>query len=79
MARIFLQYIRDVAEIAVNLWVVIKTKQPYHMKQDIKNKEPQERQAYVPARVTVIEVSAHKVICQSPYGIPTEFDEENEN
>ena len=49
------------------------------MKQDIKNKEPQERQAYVPARVTVIEVSAHKVICQSPYGIPTEFDEENEN
>ena len=30
MARIFLQYVRDVAGIAVNLWVVIKTKQPYH-------------------------------------------------
>ena len=43
------------------------------------NSTKHRRQVYVPARVTVIEVSAHKVICQSPYGIPTEFDEENEN
>ena len=35
------------------------------MKQDIKNKEPQERQAYVPASVKVIEVTAQKVICTS--------------
>lgn len=37
------------------------------------------RQVYVPASVKIIEFSAHKVICQNPYGIPTEFDEENEN
>ena len=43
------------------------------------NNAQQRRQVYVPASVTVIEVSAHKVICQSPYGIPTEFGEENEN
>ncbi|MCQ2172485.1 MAG: hypothetical protein MJZ17_07035 [Bacteroidales bacterium] len=35
------------------------------MKQEIKNKEPQERQAYVPASVKVIEVTAQKVLCQS--------------
>ena len=42
------------------------------MKQDIKNKEPQERQAYVPASVKVIEVTAQKVLCQSggPYNNP---------
>ena len=35
------------------------------MKQEIKNKEPQERQAYVPASVKVIEVIAQRVICTS--------------
>ena len=35
------------------------------MKQDIKNKEPQERQTYVPASVKVIEVTARKVLCGS--------------
>ena len=35
------------------------------MKKEIKNKEPQERQAYVPASVKVIEVTAQRVICQS--------------
>ena len=35
------------------------------MKQDIKNKEPQERQAYVPASVKVIEITAQRVICTS--------------
>ena len=36
------------------------------MKQDIKNKEPQERQAYVPASVKVITTSVQRVICTSP-------------
>ena len=46
------------------------------MKQDIKNKEPQERQTYVPASVKVINVTAQKVLCQSggeyndPFGTP---------
>lgn len=35
------------------------------MKQDIRNKEPQERQAYVPASVEVIEITVQKVLCQS--------------
>ena len=35
------------------------------MKQDIKNKEQQERQTYVPASVKVIEVSAQRVLCGS--------------
>ena len=35
------------------------------MRQDIKNKELQERQTYVPASVEVIEVTAQKIICQS--------------
>ena len=35
------------------------------MKQDIKNKEPQERQTYVPASIKVIELTAQKIICQS--------------
>ena len=35
------------------------------MKQDIKNKELQERQAYVPASVKVIEVTAQRVLCGS--------------
>lgn len=35
------------------------------MKKDIKNNEPQERQAYVPASVEVIEVTAQRIICQS--------------
>ena len=35
------------------------------MKQDIKNKELQERQAYVPASVKVIEITAQGIICQS--------------
>ena len=33
------------------------------MKQDIKNKEPQERQAYVPASAEVIELSSQRGIC----------------
>ena len=35
------------------------------MKQEIKNNEQQERQAYVPASVKVIEVTARKVLCGS--------------
>ena len=35
------------------------------MKQDIKNNEPRERQAYVPACVKVIEVTAQRIICDS--------------
>ena len=35
------------------------------MKQDIKNNELRERQAYAPASVKVIEVTAQKIICQS--------------
>ena len=35
------------------------------MKQEIKNKELQKRQAYVPASVKVIEVTAQRVICTS--------------
>ena len=46
------------------------------MKNEIKSKELQERQAYVPASVKVIEVTAQKVLCQSggeyndPFGTP---------
>ncbi|MCQ2171162.1 MAG: hypothetical protein MJZ17_00175 [Bacteroidales bacterium] len=36
------------------------------MKENIKNNELQERQAYVPASVKVIEVTAQKVMCTSP-------------
>ncbi len=46
------------------------------MKQDIKNKELQERQSYVPASVEVIEVTAQKVMCTSP--IPNGFDPYND-
>ena len=35
------------------------------MKNEIKSKELRERQAYVPASVKVIEVTAQRVICQS--------------
>ena len=35
------------------------------MRQDIKNKELRERQAYVPASVKVIEVTAQRVLCGS--------------
>ena len=35
------------------------------MKQEIKNKEPQERQSYVPASVKVIGITAQKVLCIS--------------
>ena len=35
------------------------------MKQDIKNNELRERQAYVPASVKVIEVTAQRIICDS--------------
>ena len=35
------------------------------MKQDIKNNELRERQAYVPASVKVIEVTAQRVLCGS--------------
>lgn len=38
------------------------------MKQEIKNKEPQERQTYVPASVKVIETSVQRVICASGDG-----------
>lgn len=43
------------------------------MKQDIKNKEPQERQAYVPASVEVIETSEQGVICTSPNDVSNPF------
>lgn len=36
------------------------------MRNDIKNKEPQERTKYVPADVTVIEFAAESVVCTSP-------------
>lgn len=36
------------------------------MKNEIKNKEPRERQGYVPASVEVIEFTTQKIICQSP-------------
>ena len=35
------------------------------MKQDIKNKEPQERQTYVPASVKIIEITVQRIICTS--------------
>ena len=35
------------------------------MTQDIKNKELQERQAYVPGSVKVIKVTLHGILCQS--------------
>lgn len=35
------------------------------MKQDIKNNYQRKRQAYVPASVKVIEVTAQRIICQS--------------
>lgn len=41
------------------------------MKQEIKDKELQERQTYVPASVKVIEVSAQRVICTSGDGTET--------
>lgn len=36
------------------------------MKQDIKNNDLQERQAYVPASVKVIELSTRAMLCASP-------------
>lgn len=42
------------------------------MKQDVKKKEPQERQGYVPASVKVIELTTQRVLCQS--NGPTETD-----
>ena len=44
------------------------------MKQEIKNHEPQERQAYVPASVKVIEVTAQKVLCGSNPNSPEQYD-----
>ena len=35
------------------------------MKNEIKNNELRERQAYVPASVKVIEVTTQRIICQS--------------
>ena len=49
------------------------------MKQDIKNKELQERQSYVPASVEVIEITEQEVMCimcTSP--IPNGFDPYND-
>ena len=46
------------------------------MKQAIENKEPQERQKYIPARVKVINVSVRRVICTSPSGPDTETEPE---
>ena len=45
------------------------------MKETIKNKEPQERQAYVPASVKVINITAQKVICTSPNGNTEDLEE----
>lgn len=36
------------------------------MKQEIQNRNRQERRKYVPATVKVVEVTAQKVICTSP-------------
>lgn len=35
------------------------------MKQDIKSKEPQERQSYVPASLKVIEITSQGILCGS--------------
>ena len=43
------------------------------MKQDIKNNELRERQAYVPASVKVINVTAQRVICTSPSSVNDPF------
>ena len=43
------------------------------MKQDIKSKEPQERQSYVPASVKVIETLVQRVICTSPNDVSNPF------
>lgn len=40
-------------------------KYKYTMKQDIKNKELQERQTYVPASVKIIEITVQRIICTS--------------
>lgn len=45
------------------------------MKQDIKNKEPQERLDYVPASVKVVNVTAQRIICTSPNGNTEGLDE----
>lgn len=45
----------------------------------IEGNRPQERVPYVSPNVKEITVKGRTIICQSPYGIPTEFDEENEN
>ena len=44
------------------------------MKQDIKNKEFRERQAYVPASVKVINVTAQRVLCGSNEQYSSEDD-----
>ena len=41
------------------------------MKEEIKKFNEQERQAYVPARVKVIEVTAQKVLCGSGNDLTT--------
>lgn len=46
------------------------------MRNDIKTREPQERQKYVPADVTVIEFTAQSVVCTSPGWRNSETEEE---
>lgn len=48
------------------------------MTDNIRNASGQAIQYRAP-QVKVIVVKAQRVLCRSPYGNPTEFDEENEN
>ena len=44
---------------------------------EIKNLQTQERQAYVPASVKVINVTAQKVLCQSTPNSTEQYEREN--
>lgn len=45
------------------------------MKQDIKNNELRERQAYVPASVKTIELTSQKVLCGSYTSTGSSYDQ----
>ena len=47
------------------------------MKENIKNNELRERQAYVPASVKVIEVTAQRVICTSGETVDSDGTEDS--
>lgn len=54
-----------------------KTKDRYHMEKDIKNGNYplQERQAYVPVSVKMINITAQRIVCTSPNGNTEDLDE----